>query len=84
MLLRFFGGLVIVAVGCFFVLKREWLLNNFGRIEYFEVKLSSFGGSRLAYNLIGLLAIFFGFVMAFDLWNNFLSWALEPLMRHQQ
>ncbi|HNW56037.1 MAG TPA: hypothetical protein PKN62_03125 [bacterium] len=83
MLLRFFGGLAIVVVGYFIVAKREWLLNNFGRIEFFETKLSSFGGSRLAYSLVGLIAIFFGFVVAFGLWGNFLGWALEPIMRHQ-
>ncbi len=83
-MLHFFGGLAIVALGVVIILKREWILNNFGRLDFFEEKLSVYGGSRMAYSLIGLIAIFIGFCIAFGLINDFLSWVLSPLLRYQQ
>lgn len=83
-LLRFFGGLVIVAIGALIIMKREWFLANFGRLEFFEEKFDIYGGSRLAYLLLGLITIFIGFAIAFGLINGFLGWFLGPLIRYQQ
>ncbi|HPD07971.1 hypothetical protein KBI31_01540 [Patescibacteria group bacterium] len=83
-MLHFLGGLAIVVLGAVIILKREWILNNFGRIDFFEEKLSAYGGTRMAYSLIGLIAIFIGFCIAFGLINNFLGWMLGPLLRYQQ
>jgi hypothetical protein len=83
-LLRFFGGLMIVAIGALIIMKREWFLNNFGRMEFFEEKLGLYGGSRLAYLLVGLIAIFIGFSIAFGLIGNFMGWLLGPLIRYQK
>ena len=33
-MLHFFGGLAIVALGVVIILKREWILNNFGRLDF--------------------------------------------------
>jgi hypothetical protein len=81
---HFIGGLIIVAIGALIIMKREWFLANFGRMDFFEEKLGLYGGSRLAYTLIGLIAIFIGFAIAFGLINNFLGWLLSPLIRYQQ
>lgn len=73
-----------MAVGALIVMKREWFLANFGRMEFFEEKLGLYGGSRLAYGLLGLIVIFIGFAIAFDLINNFMGWMLGPLIRYQK
>lgn len=82
-MLNFFGGLIIVFIGALIIVKREWFLANFGRMEFFEEKLGIYGGSRLAYLLVGLVAIFIGFSIAFGLINSFLGWILSPLTRYQ-
>jgi len=45
--------------------------------------MSTYGGTRMAYSLIGLIAIFIGFCIAFGLINDFLGWVLSPLLRYQ-
>ncbi|MBU1063122.1 hypothetical protein KJ700_03055 [Patescibacteria group bacterium] len=74
-------GFIIIAVGLLIVLKAEWLLQNFGRIDFFEKHLGSNGGSRLGYKLTGILAIFFGTLIMTDMIGGFLEWALSPLLR---
>ncbi|MEK7557625.1 MAG: hypothetical protein AAB530_00225 [Patescibacteria group bacterium] len=74
-------GFIIIAIGLLIVLKAEWLLQNFGRIDFFEKHLGSNGGSRLGYKLTGILAIFFGTLIMTDMIGGFLEWALSPLLR---
>jgi len=77
-------GFIIIIVGAMVVIKSEWLLNNFGRIAFFESHLGSEGGSRLGYKLIGLLVIFIGLLVMTNLIGGFLEWALSPLIRVSQ
>ena len=73
-------GLIIFAIGVFMVIKSEAMLNSFGRIEFFEKHLGTEGGSLLGYKLIGILAIFIGFLVLTNMINDFLGWLLSPLM----
>ncbi|MEI7498383.1 MAG: hypothetical protein WCK11_03815 [Candidatus Falkowbacteria bacterium] len=74
-------GLLIAAMGTAMVIKTEWLVNNFGRIAFFDRYLGSEGGTRLGYKLIGLVAAFIGILMATGLVGGFLQWILGPLLR---
>jgi fatty acid desaturase len=74
-------GLIIAAVGVGLVMKTEWLMQNFGRIAWFEAKLGAEGGSRLGYKLLGLIAIFIGLLVMTGLIGSFMGWALGPLIR---
>jgi len=67
-------------VGTMMVIKTEWLLENFGRMSWFEEKLGTEGGSRLGYKLIGLFVIFFGLLMMTGSSDSFLQWILSPLI----
>lgn len=71
---NFILGIIIVAVGFLLVWKTEWLVNNFGRINFAEQHLGTSGGSRLMYKTIGIIIIFVGFMIAFDLTDNVLGW----------
>lgn len=80
--LKFFLGLGFLSVGVLFNLKTEWMLNNFGRIQWFEEKLGVEGGSRLGYKLIGILVIFFGILLVTGLFDGFMQWLVSPLTRY--
>jgi len=83
-MLKFFAGLVILAVGVFFNLRTEWMLSNFGRIQWFEEKMGVEGGSRLGYKLIGLVVIFIGILLITGLFDSFMINLLSPITRYNQ
>lgn len=74
-------GMLILAAGVFIVIKSEAMLNGFGRLEFFEKYLGTEGGSRLGYKIVGLLAIFIGFLVMTNMIGGFLQWILAPLLR---
>ncbi len=65
----FFLGLIIAAAGVFFVLKHEFMIENFGRVDWAENHLGTEGGSRLFYKLLGILIIIIGFGIMFNIWQ---------------
>ncbi len=69
--MRIFLGFIIAAVGFVLVWKSEWFNQNFGSISWAEEKMGSMGGSRLLYKLIGILAIFIGFLAITNLHEQF-------------
>lgn len=77
-------GILILAAGVGMVVKTEWLINNFGRIAWFEEKLGADGGSRLGYKLIGLLAAFIGIIVMTGSGSDFLGWLVAPLTRYNK
>jgi len=77
-------GAIILAVGALIVIKSEAVLNMFGRIEFFERYLGTEGGSRLGYKLVGLLAIFIGFLIMTNMIGGFMEWVLSPLLRYSR
>lgn len=78
---KFILGICFIAGGAFFNMKTEWMLNNFGRIDFFEEKLGVEGGSRLGYKLTGILVIFFGILLVTGLFDGFMAWMVSPLTR---
>lgn len=73
------GSLMIVA-GVAIVLKTEWIVENFGKSEFFERYLGLEGGSRLGYKLVGIGIIFIGAITATNMIGGFLNWILGPLI----
>ncbi|MBT6691116.1 hypothetical protein HOB10_02165 [Candidatus Parcubacteria bacterium] len=78
---KIFFGIILVAVGFFFVWKTEWLQQNFGGIGFAEKHLGSEGGSRLMYKVIGTLIIVIGILYITDLSDNFLAWIAGSMTR---
>lgn len=66
------------------VTKANQFLVFFGRIEFFESRLSASGGSRLGYQLLGLILIFLGILTLTGLINGFMGWILSPLLKYGQ
>lgn len=55
--MKFFVGILAIALGVFMVIKTEFFVQNFGSIAWAEEHLGSSGGTRLMYKLIGLAFI---------------------------
>ncbi len=81
---QIFLGIIILAGGLFLIMKTEWLLENFGRIAWFETKLSAEGGSRLGYKLLGLAAVLIGIIVMTGSGSDFMGWIVSPLVKYNQ
>jgi hypothetical protein len=75
----FIGGMILAAVGFMFVWRSDWLLQNFGAIGFAEKYLHGDGGSRLMYKIFGILIVTIGFLIATDLMDTFLEWAVSSI-----
>jgi hypothetical protein len=71
----------MIIVGTLMVIKTEWLMQNFGRIEWFEKQFGPEGGSRLGYKIMAMVVIFFGLLIMTGLINGFMNWLVSPLIR---
>jgi hypothetical protein len=71
--MKIFLGLLGIGIGIIVTLKYEWLLYNVGRLPSIEKYLGSFGGSRLFYQLLGVLIIFFSTLYMTGLLNRLIE-----------
>jgi len=55
--MKYIVGILAIVVGTFMVIKTEWLIRNFGSINWAEEHMRSSGGSRMMYKLLGILFI---------------------------
>lgn len=78
MILRFFVGMIIAALGTLMIVKTEPIYNFVGRIPTAEKYLGS-GGSRLFIKLLGILVIFGGLMWGLNLWGGFVQATLGSL-----
>lgn len=60
--MRYIFGIIAVLIGFIIIWKSEWLLQNFGRIDWAEIHLGADGGTRLFYKLLGLAIIIISFL----------------------
>ena len=82
--MHFIIGIIILIFGFVIIHKSEWILNNFGRISFFEERFATSGGSRLGYKLIGIIMLFIGFLFFTNMIGNFLEWATSPLTKYNK
>ena len=78
--MRIFWGLMAMGFGSIIIVKTEWLVRNIGRMEFFERKLGTMGGTRLGYKLIGLTVIMLGILMITNLVEGFVEWLASFFM----
>lgn len=74
------AGIAIIAFGAFMVMKTEMLYQNFGTIPFFDRWLSTEGGGRLGYKLIGIGLIFIGVLTMTNMIGSFITWLFSPLI----
>lgn len=71
-MLRILFGLIVVAIGAMVTIKSDWFYQNFGSIPSADKYLGTEGGSRLAYQLIGVAISVIGFMIMTNLINGLL------------
>ena len=79
MISRILIGLAIAALGLAMTLKTQWFLSMIGRIQFAE-KYCGGGGTRFFYKLLGVGITLIGLIVITDLWENFITWVLSPLI----
>lgn len=72
--MRFILGFVLAIVGVAMVIKTEPLYEFFGPIPFAEKYISTEGGSRLLYKLIGIAITLVGFLLITGLHVSFINW----------
>jgi hypothetical protein len=68
--MRIIIGILVVVAGFMITWKSEWMMRNFGRVEWAEEHV---GGSRFFYKLIGVVAIFLGLFIITGIWTDILN-----------
>lgn len=76
--MNFIIGLIGVVIGFLITWKTDWILENFGHLEWAEEKLGA-GGTRLFWKLFGIVVIFFSIGQMFGLWHQTIINLLTPL-----
>lgn len=72
--MKYLFGFILIAMGFFLVWKTDWMMKNFGRVEWAEQKLGS-GGTWTFYKLIGVGFIFLAFLIT----TGSIVWILDIL-----
>lgn len=72
--MRYLFTFIGIVIGAILVLKSEWLLNNFGRIDWAEMKLGAEGGTRVFWKLLGIAIIFFSLFYMVGTVEGILTW----------
>ena len=79
--MRFFFGLIGIAIGFLLIWKSDWIVNNFGRIDWAEIKLGSEGGTRIFWKLVGLAVIAIAMLYMFGFIEGVIGAIFSPLFR---
>ena len=77
--MKYFAGILAIILGIFLVVKTEWFLENFGTIGWAEEHMGTDGGSRLAYKLLGIVAILLALMGMTGLLGTVILGILGPL-----
>lgn len=77
-------GSAIMALGFLIVFKSDWIYNNVGPIGTFERFLRLNGGSRLGYQILGILIIVLGFIITVNMFDIFMTWLVSPLTKYNR
>ncbi|MCU0680063.1 MAG: hypothetical protein MUF50_02030 [Planctomycetes bacterium] len=83
-MMNFILGLLAILAGIGIVLKTEAILREFGRIKFFEDHLGVEGGSRLGYQLCGVLCILLGILTMTGLIGGVIGFVLSPLTKYSK
>ncbi len=67
--MKFFYGFLVIGIGVLLIMKTEWLVENFGRIDWAEQHLGMEGGTRIFYKLFGAVIIIMSFLMMMGIFN---------------
>ena len=81
--MRYLFGFFAIAVGFLIIWKSEWMLVNFGRIDWAEQHIGSDGGTRIFYKLLGVCIILIAFLIMGGFIEGILLAIFAPTLRTQ-
>jgi hypothetical protein len=76
-------GIILSVIGASMSIYNEKVFGMFGRVPFAEKYFESAGGSRLFYVALGVITVFIGFTLIFNLYDQLMSFILGPLIRTQ-
>ena len=79
--MNIFIGLIGVVAGFLITWKSEWLLQNFGRIDWAEAHLGTEGGTRIFWKLFGITLILLSFLFMTGGLQSLILGFFTPLFR---
>lgn len=79
MIARIIVGVIGIIFGSIMVIKSEWFLSFFGRVDWAEIHLGSEGGTRLLYKLIGIATILISLLIMTGMIEGILLAIFGPL-----
>jgi hypothetical protein len=79
MITRIIVGIVGTVVGSIMVMRSEWFLSFFGRIDWAEIHLGSEGGTRVFYKLLGMITILISLMIMTGMIEGLLMAIFGPL-----
>ncbi len=76
--MKYFYSFLAIIIGFLLVKYSNWIVTNFGYIDWAEEHLGTMGGSRLMWKLIGLAFIIGAFLVISGLMNNIVLSIFAP------
>ncbi len=76
--MKYFYSFIAIIIGFLLVKYSNWIVVNFGYIDWAEEHLGTMGGSRLMWKLIGLVFIIGAFLVISGLMNNIILSIFAP------
>ncbi len=83
MITRIIVGVVGIFVGSVMVMRSEWFLSFFGRIDWAEIHLGSEGGTRVFYKLLGMVTILVSLMIMTGMIEGLLMAIFGPLFKER-
>lgn len=77
--MKYFYSALVIILGFLLVKYNNWIVNNFGYIDWAEHYLGTYGGTRLLWKTIGVLFIVGAFLVISGLMNNVLYAIFSPI-----
>ncbi len=80
--MKYLIGLIVIAIGFLLIWKTDWIVNNFGKIDWAEMRLSAEGGTRILWKLIGIVVIILAMMYMFGFIEGVIGAIFSPLFRN--
>ena len=77
--MKYVYSFLVIILGFLLVRYSNWIVRNFGYIDWAETHLGSEGGTRLVWKLVGILFIIGAFLVISGLMNNLLYAIFAPI-----
>jgi len=79
--MKFILSIILIVLGFLLVWQANWIVTNFGRIDWAEIHLGTDGGTRIFWKLLGLIIIIIAMLYMFGFIQGIIGAIFSPLFR---